>query len=132
MHALAQAYKAVNVLRPAALTATGQSSSIDLGAEYKDDVAVIMNVGAVSGTSPTLDMVIQKSTDNSTWVTGATFTQVTAANKLGCGQVNMDGGYRYLRASYTIGGTSPSFTLSVEVMARHENASSTLNSLTPA
>jgi hypothetical protein len=52
---------------------------------------------------------IQHSADNSSWADLGTFTAVTAANAYqrisGTGTVN-----RYLRAQYTITGTSPSFT----------------------
>ena len=72
-------------------------------------------VGAVSGTSPTLDGKIQESSDNSTWtdVAGATFTQVTAANNYQA--ITFDRTKRYLRYLGTIGGTSPSFALAVVI-----------------
>lgn len=73
-------------------------------------LAVLM-CGVVSGTSPTLDVKIQDSPDGTTWtdVTGATFTQLTAA---GMQKLNLDFNslQKNVRGVATIGGTSPSFT----------------------
>lgn len=64
-----------------------------------------------TGSSPTLDVVLQTSIDGSTWVTAATFAQVTAADtatKIVGGLANK------LRWSWTIGGTaSPRFAVSI-------------------
>ena len=63
-------------------------------------------------------MTIEDSADNSSFaaITGAAFTQVTttaSAQKL---VVNKDGARRYVRVKYTIGGTTPSFTFSVNAV----------------
>ena len=99
----------------AAKTATYNSAnSIDLRG-YAGEYIVIQEVGAVSGTTPTLDGKIQDSADNSSFadVTGYTFTQVTAANSNQ--QLNVDTRKvrRYIRYVATIGGTTPSFTMAV-------------------
>ncbi|HZT82960.1 MAG TPA: hypothetical protein VFA26_22210 [Gemmataceae bacterium] len=75
----------------------------------------IQQVGAVSGTSPTLDGKVQESSDNSTWtdVAGAAFAQVTASNNYQA--ITFDRTKRYLRYVGTIGGTSPSFALAVVI-----------------
>lgn len=71
----------------------------------------------VAGTTPTLDVILEASWDNSNWVaSGLAFTQVTtstgstevkqfdpASHKLG----------PYMRAKATIGGTEPSYTFKV-------------------
>jgi hypothetical protein len=68
----------------------------------------IQMAGAVGGTSPTLDGKIQEGTksDGSDMadVTGATFTQVTAANNTQA--ITFDRTKRYVRYVGTIGGTS--------------------------
>ncbi len=101
----------------AARTATGQTSGIDLQT-YDGDVVFLLDSAAGSGTSPTLDVTIEDSADNSSFaaISGAAFTQVTgtaSAQKL---VVNKDNARRYVRVKYTIGGTSPSFTFSVNAV----------------
>lgn len=128
-----ESYKALTLFRPQALTTTTNGTGVDtLG--YGDDLVVILDVGAVSGTTPTLDVTIQDSADNSSFaaITGAAFSQFTAANKQGVLRVNLDGKRRYIRAVATIGGTTPSFTLNACAMIAAEQCKSSLNSSTPA
>ena len=101
----------------AARTATGQTSGIDLRT-YDGDLVFLLDSAAGSGTSPTLNVTIEDSADNSSFaaISGAAFTQVTgtaSAQKL---VVNKDSARRYVRVKYTIGGTSPSFTFSVNAV----------------
>lgn len=98
----------------AARTATGQTSGIDLQ-QYDGDVVFVLDSAAGTGTSPTMDVTIEDSADNSSFaaITGAAFTQVAgtaSAQKL---VISKDEARRYVRVKYTIGGTSPSFTFSV-------------------
>jgi hypothetical protein len=74
----------------------------------------IQQVGAVSGTSPTLAGKIQESADGSTgWsdVSGATFATVTASTNNQA--ITFERTKRYLRYVGTVGGTSPSFAVAV-------------------
>jgi hypothetical protein len=73
----------------------------------------IQQVGAVSGTTPTLDGKVQESSDNTAWtdIAGATFTQVTATGNYQA--ITFERTKRYLRYLGTIAGTSPSFALAV-------------------
>jgi len=101
----------------AARTATGQTSGIDLK-DYDGDVVFLLDSAAGTGTSPTLDVTIEDSADDSSFaaITDAAFTQVTgtaSAQKL---VVNKDSARRYVRVKYTIGGTTPSFTFSVNAI----------------
>jgi len=101
----------------AARTSTGQTSGIDLK-DYDGDVVFLLDSAAGTGTSPTLDVTIEDSADNSSFaaITDAAFTQVTgtaSAQKL---VVNKDSARRYVRVKYTIGGTTPSFTFSVNAV----------------
>lgn len=101
----------------AARTATGQTSGIDLQT-YDGDVVFLLDSAAGSGTSPTLNVTIEDSADNSSFaaISGAAFTQVTgtaSAQKL---VINKDSARRYVRVKYTIGGSSPSFTFSVNAV----------------
>lgn len=89
-------------------TVTGQHKPFITEKEYK----AIVSAGAVSGTTPTLDLKIQESDDNSVWadISGATFTQLTA---VGREEIHFKSIKRYIRAVATIAGTTPSFTFSV-------------------
>lgn len=96
-----------------ALTATGTSTSHDNTTSTANGALINLHVTAASGTSPTMTMVVQHSTNNSTWTTLGTFTALTATGSQALqvtGTVN-----RYVRLSYTIGGTTPSFTTQVSI-----------------
>ena len=134
MHKLSESYKAIALMAPTGQTTTGTGTAVDLGIGYCDDLVVLLQTGPVGGTTPTCTMTIQVSTDNSNWVTGATFTALDAGsgNKLACAGIAMSGAYRYVRASYVIGGTTPNFSLGLILLARKQEGSSTVNSLTVA
>ena len=99
----------------AARTATGQTAGIDLRV-YDGDVVFVLDSAAGAGTSPTLDVTIEDSADNSSFsaLSGAAFTQVTGTAAAQAVSVNKDDARRYVRIKYTIGGSSgQSFTFSV-------------------
>ena len=138
MNTIAQEYKAISVMKPAAVTATGASTGVSVK-ELLDDAMAILDVGAVAGTNPTLDLVIQSSDAvGGTYTTIATFGQVTAATKIGAVRVNLGGQnsgsveQKFVRASYTIAGTNPSFTISVILLVKSFEGKSDLNASTPA
>ena len=101
----------------AARTSTGQTSGIDLK-NYDGDVVFLLDSAAGTGTSPTLDVTIEDSADNSSFaaITGAAFTQVVDAASAQKLVVNKDSARRYVRIKYTVGGTTPSFTFSVNAV----------------
>ena len=69
---------------------------------------VLLRFGAVTGTSPTIDVKIQESTASGgtyTDISGATFTQVTASNKTQV--ISFRRSKQYARAYATLGGTTP-------------------------
>lgn len=98
-------------IRPQTATSTVTGQAVDL--QNADGVCfAAIQVGAVAGTSPTLDVKVQESaTSGGTYtdITGATFTQVTAANKSQV--INFKRAQRFCKLIGTIGGTSPSFAL---------------------
>lgn len=105
------------VLASAARTATGTSSGLGLATEPSSKVAIGLDVTAVSGTSPTLDIAVEWSHDGSTWLAAQsadTFTQATAAT---AAVKVFDVKGQHLRVAYTIGGTAPSFTFSVTAVS---------------
>lgn len=97
----------------AAVTATGNSAVFDGAAGSSNGGIAHLHVTVVSGTTPTNDVIIEHSTNGSTgWTTLATFAQVTGSTAtervVVAGTVN-----RYLRVGHTVGGTDPSYTLTV-------------------
>jgi len=92
----------------AALTATGNSTSQDNGASSSSGALAHLHITAVSGTTPSMTVTIEHSTNDSTWSTLGSFSPATAIGSqilTVSGTVN-----RYVRAAYTISGTTPSFT----------------------
>ena len=100
-------------------TATGQTSGIDLRA-YDGDVLFLLDSAAGGGSSPTLDVTIEESADNSSFAAVASgavaFTQVTGTASAQKVALNKDDAKRYVRIKYTIGGSSPTFTFSVNAV----------------
>ena len=104
-------------------TGTDNSSGVDL-ANY-EEVLIVLNAGTV-GSSGTVDVHVEDSTDNSTFadVTGAAFTQVTASNddtsyigRIKCTAIN-----RYVRTVLVVG--TAACDVGVDVIALESNAQS--------
>lgn len=96
----------------AAAVADGNAASV--GIKAKSGV-FYLDVTAASGTSPTLDVTIQEYDDKTgQWYDVLSFTQAAAVTKerkvLPATDVLASGAYR---ASYVIGGTTPSFDFKV-------------------
>lgn len=91
-----------------AKTTTGNGTAVLLG--ERRGLSVLLDVTAVSGTTPSATVLVETSNDATTWRTIATFTSATGvtAQRLGVG-----GADRYVRASWTVAGTTPSLTFSV-------------------
>ncbi len=103
-----------------AKTATGTGTGRQLGAVVSGEkVYGALNVVAASGTSPTLDVVVQ-SDDNAAFTSPTTRLSFSQATGVGDGWQSADGPITdtWFRISYTIGGTTPSFTLQVLVGIR--------------
>lgn len=105
-----------NLFPTAARTTTANGSGVDLQA-VKGGAIVIVDSAAGTGTTPTLDLKLQSSPDNSTWtdVSGAAFTQIINAASQQIFGIDVTKCQRYVRAVATIGGTTPSFTFSVNM-----------------
>lgn len=101
----------VDILVPsAARTASGDTGTLD-GYGVADSARVQLEVTAASGTSPTLDVVVEDTLDGTNWNVVGTFAQKTAAGRE---VVNLSTPFTdRLRVRWTVGGTSPSFTFSV-------------------
>lgn len=118
---ITESCKVYELLAPATRTSSANGTGVNLAtAPHRGDNAmVILHIGAVTGTAPTLDVKIQDSADNSSWADyGSAFAQKAAA---GVSRMNVDlkGARQYVRAVATIGGTTPSFPCSVVLVAEH-------------
>lgn len=138
-----QANNLVNDIASAALTTTSTSSAITpASSALSQEFNVI--VTAVSGTNPTLDVVVQESDDTATnYYDVYHFPRITATGQYRSPLIPLTGNrIRYVR---TIGGTgTPSFTNSVNRIQSHTSnpiqrqffdrtvAPNTLNSTTPS
>jgi hypothetical protein len=104
----------VVIKESSATTSNSQSASQDVG-QYTEGILLI-DITAVSGTSPTLDIAVQTKI-NETWVDipGVTVAQQTVVNTLAVALTNFG---KDVRLSMTVGGTSPSFTFSAHFLAK--------------
>ena len=91
------------------LSANAVGVSVDMAGNASNIVSSILVTGNAGGTTPTLDVYLQESTDGSTWtsVTGGAFTQVTTSNNVQV--LPFKPTKRYIRCNGTTGGTSPVF-----------------------
>lgn len=96
----------------AARTVSGNSGQLS-GYGIATTLRAQLNVTAASGTTPTLNAIIEDSVDGgATWNTIGTFAQRTAAGRE---VINITTPFaNNLRVSWTIGGTTPSFTFAVD------------------
>jgi hypothetical protein len=131
----------VNDVVSAALTTTTTTAAITptFGLAYQVNIPVT----AISGTTPTLDVRIEESDDNGTnWFTVYDFPRITATGIYRSPVMPLGTGTR-VRYVQTVGGTTPSFTRSinrnqsnvqtpaVRQLVDRSIAPNTLNSVTP-
>lgn len=104
---------AENTVTSAARTATGSSAPVNVSTV--SDAIVMLTCTAASGTTPTLDVKVQASADTITWYDeGTSFTQITAASTPAVKKLTGLG--LYIRYFWTIAGTTPSFTFSIQTV----------------
>ena len=101
-----------NLLPALTRTASANGTGVDLQGYVnpgRRQMKAYLDTGAVSGTTPTQDVKIQESADDSTFtdISGATFAQQMTT---GSEAIHFRTNKRYVRAVPTIAGTSPSFT----------------------
>ena len=100
-----------NLVAHEAISTNTTGTAVDNAAGTTNGGVAHLHVTAASGTSPTLNAVVEHSTNNSSWSTLATFTQATAPTSQ---RVSVAGAvHRYIRAKSTLAGTNPSFTIAV-------------------
>lgn len=102
----------------AARTTTANGAAQDL-VDSAGPCFALLNIGAVTGTTPTLDIKVQESdTSGGTYtdIPGATLPQQNASNKSLA--MNFNRTKRFVRGVATIGGTTPSFTFSFQIFGQ--------------
>ena len=85
--------------------ATAQSTAFDVSAYTEGQIFIDVTA---EGATSTLDITVQTGPDNATWYTHTTVGQISATGQTRAAVTNFG---NYLRISYTVGGTS--FTFSV-------------------
>lgn len=99
------------VVASAARATSGNSGVID-GYGPAQTLRAQLNVTAVSGVAPTLDVVIEDTVDGTNWNVIGTFAQRTATGRE---VINVTVPFAdRLRIRWTIGGTTPSFTFAID------------------
>jgi len=104
----------LELFKSAEKTSSGQTAAIDVSGA--DQLSVFLSVTAASGTSPTLDVVIQDSPDGLLWYDKESFTQATTTTSEAKRLTNFG---KFVRVKYTIGGTTPAFTFEVKATGRN-------------
>lgn len=94
------------LLRNAATTATFTGTGIRVRSLPLDGIPIRVVVPSATGTSPTMDLKVQDSADDSTYNDVFTFRQITAA---GVYRARVQTQREYIRLVGTVGGTSPNF-----------------------
>lgn len=95
-----------------AVTATGTGATQTANSGDAEAMRVQLNVTAASGTTPTLDVVIEDTLDGTTWNTIGTFSQKTAVSRE---VINITTPFAdRVRARWTVAGTTPSFTFAID------------------
>ena len=104
----------VTLLASGARTTTANATGV-AGFAAAAILVMQLNVTVASGTTPTLDVVVQDTVDGTNYNTIATFTQATAVTRevIRLATPFTD----TLRVGYTIGGVTPSFTFAVSTWA---------------
>ncbi|KZY05264.1 MULTISPECIES: hypothetical protein [unclassified Sulfitobacter] len=115
-------------IAPQAVTAALNGASVDLQG-YNAALCVI-DIGAGSGTSPTMTVLLQESDDDTTFTDvamsdllgGDQLAQITGTTDEAVYRRGYVGNKRYLRVRVSAtGGTSPSFPMAAQVIRGHPN-----------
>lgn len=100
------AFDTNQLLYNAALTSTQNGTGLRVRSTRLAGVWVRFSVPQATGTTPTLDITVQDSADNSTFNTVTTLRQITAS---GSYRQRIFTDREYVRAVMTVGGTTPNF-----------------------
>lgn len=106
----------LDLLPVASVSGSGNGTGVDL-VSYEGQIAVVLDAHNVSGTSPTMDIKIQDSADNSSFADvspSIAFAQVTTTDSVQKLSIAKSSLRRYIRAVKTAGGTTPVYLISVK------------------
>lgn len=116
---IGQSLNTIALLAMQDITSSGNGTGVSV-VDFVGEVKFLLSAKNVAGTTPTLDVKLQESDDDSTYtdVASGSFTQVTDAGTkaavLHTLSVSVDGLKKYVRAVKTIGGTNtPQFLVSL-------------------
>lgn len=98
----------VELAPSAARGANGAGAAVAVGTAHT--ARLTLNVTAVGGTTPSLTVSVQTSSDGTNWRALASYA---AATGTGPQRLSVSGLDRFLRVSWAITGTTPSFTFNV-------------------
>lgn len=101
------------LVSPGVVSATGDGTSVVADAATDRGLTAHLHVLAVSGTTPSCTVEIEHSVDGTTWASLLTFDAATAVGsqrKLTIPTATVN---KHVRATWTISGTTPSFTIAV-------------------
>ena len=99
---------AVTLVSSGTRTTSGSSGSLPI--ESIHTLRLVSSVTAASGTTPSLTVTLEHSGDGTTWVAHSSFAAQTGT---GSARKVFSGFDRYVRITWAITGTTPSFTFSV-------------------
>lgn len=92
-------------------TRTANGSGVPAMAGDKTTARLTLDVTAASGTTPTMTVTVETSQDgSSSWTSVGSFAAATGVSSQRKTFAGLD---NFLRATWTVGGTTPSFTFSV-------------------
>ena len=101
------------MLPSAARTTDGETNGYDFG--DATECLLMVEVTAASGAGKQLDVIVQTSHDNVNWFDHSTFSAITDTGNF-IDSVTQYG--KYLRVSYKITGTTPSFTFKITAVRK--------------
>ena len=104
------------IVVPSVARTTSGNAVLDPLWGYVRAARMQLEVTAASGTTPTLDVVLEDTLDNTNWNTIKTFAQKITTGREVLNVLEADQFGQPLRMRWTIGGTTPSFTFNVRMM----------------
>lgn len=110
--------KLAQLLASGARTASG-TAPITGDFSDEDELRLHLRISAVAGTTPTMTLSLQDSLDGGTnWVSVASFAAATAVGTTALNIPITQPFGPLLRLSWTMGGTTPSFTFEVRAFSK--------------
>lgn len=110
------------VYKRASASATEDGDSGELSVGHLSEIAVDIDITAVTGTTPTADFTVQRKGADGVWYTIYSFAQQNAVGKIsrsigpGCETGASLGDV--IKLAWDLGGTSPDFTFSASIKGK--------------